>query len=508
MITHRPLCPQGQAVRCLAPGEGQPCPPESRPFVLAATILASSMAFIDGSVVNIALPTIQRELAAGFAALQWVVNAYVLLLGALILVGGGLGDRFGRRRIFLVGLVVFAVASLACARAPDVGWLIAARALQGAGAALLVPQSLAIIAAAFPRAERGRAIGTWAGASAITTALGPPLGGFLIDTLDWRAAFWINLPLSAAAIWLALRHVPESRDPAVSGAKGQLDWAGALLAVAACGALTVGLTQLAEQGDGPRAPAVAALLLGLVGLWLFARTERRAAFPLMPPELFRDPAFLGANVMTLFLYGALSAVLFLLPFDLIARRGLSATEVGLSLLPFGLIIGTLSRGAGQLVDRTGARPLLAAGSALVALATAALALSPGGYWSGVLAPIVLLALGMALVVSPLTTVVINAAPDAKAGAASGINNAASRLAGLFAVALAGATASLIFQSATAGAGGRFGVLPPPGDALRPSLEQAFLAGYAGGLWLAALWAALAALVALVMLRPPRAAAAV
>lgn len=511
MLTHRPLCPEGRAARRARAAEATGlCPKPSRPWVLAATILASAMAFIDGSVVNIALPTIQRDLVAGFAALQWVVNGYVLLLGALILVGGGLGDRFGRRRIFVTGIGLFALASLACALAPSVETLIAARLLQGTGAALLVPQSLAIIAAAFPRTERGRAIGTWAGASAMTTALGPPLGGLLIDLLDWRAAFWINLPLSAAAVWLALKHVPESRDAA---GHGRLDWAGGVLAVVACGALTVGLTGLAEDPAGGLAPGLTAVALGLAGLWLFLRTERRAAAPLMPPGLFADPAFLGANVMTLFLYGALGAVLFLLPFDLVGRRGLSAAEVGLSLLPLGLIIGTLSRAAGGLVERTGPRPPLAAGSALVALAAAGLALGPGsawdGYWTAVFVPILLLALGMALVVSPLTTVVMNAAPDARSGAASGINNAAARLAGLFAVALAGGTASLLFRARLGpeGLGARFGLLPAPGAATRPAIEAAFVEAYSGALWLAAVWAVLAALVALVMLRPGRPAGA-
>jgi MFS family permease len=224
----------------------------------------------------------------------------------------------------------------------------------------------------------------------------------------------------------------------------------------------------------------------------------------MPPALFAEPAFLGANVMTLFLYGALGGILFLLPFDLIGRRGLGAAEVGLSLLPLGLIIGTLSRGAGSLVDRVGPRPPLVAGSALVALAAAGLALGQGGYWTAVFAPILLLAFGMALVVSPLTTVVMNAAPDHRSGAASGINNAASRLAGLFAVALGGAAANLIFHGRLpegAAAGQRFGVLPPAGDALRPLVESAFVAAYASALWLTSLWAALAAVVALVMLRP-------
>ncbi|MCA8934229.1 MAG: MFS transporter, partial [Rhodospirillaceae bacterium] len=208
------------------------CPAPARPFVLVATILASAMAFIDANVVNIALPAIQRDLGAGFAAVQWVVNAYALLLGGLILIGGAAGDRFGRKRIFLLGIALFGLSSLACALAPTAGTLIAARAAQGLGAALLVPQSLAIIAATFPKAVRGHAIGIWAGASAITTSMGPPLGGILVDLLDWRAVFWVNLPFSAAALWFAARHIAESRN---AGASGSLDWPGAVLAITAFG---------------------------------------------------------------------------------------------------------------------------------------------------------------------------------------------------------------------------------------------------------------------------------
>jgi MFS family permease len=374
--------------------------------------------------------------------------------------------------------------------------LILARAAQGLGAALLVPQSLAILSASFPRDVRGRAIGTWAAASAVATALGPPLGGFLIDLLSWRAAFWINLPLSAAALWLTWRFVPESRDETASG---PLDWLGSALAVAALGALAYGLTALSDGSAGTPI-ALAAMALGIAGLAAFWSAERRAANPVMPLDLFRSRPFLAANILTLFLYGALAGVLFLLPFDLIERRGMPASAVGLTLLPFGLVIGILSRFAGSLSDRYGARTFLVAGSLLVAAAMAILALGLPDYWSGVFAPVLLMAIGMGTLVSPLTTVVMNSAPDAQSGAASGINNAASRIAGLIAVALLGTVAGLIFRWQGAPSAARFGSLPDPSDPARPALEAAFLAAYSGALWLAALCSVLAAGAALLWLK--------
>ena len=465
-------------------------------MVLAATVIASAMAFIDGTVVTIALPAMQTELQADFQQLQWVVNAYTLPLGALILVGGGIGDRLGRKQIFVAGIAIFAIASLICAVAGSVTLLIAGRALQGIGAAFLVPQSLAIISASFPREVRGRAIGVWAAASAITTALGPPVGGFLIDVLSWRVAFWINLPFSAAALWLTVRYVPESRNEDAAGA---LDWAGSALAVVALGALTYGLTSLSD-GTPRTGTIVTALLIGAAGLVAFWSVEKRAANPIMPFELFQSRPFLIANIVTLFLYGALGSILFLLPFDLIERRGMAASSVGLILLPFGLIIGLFSRYAGGLSDRHGARLFLAAGSVLVGVGAAWLALGVGGIWTGVLVPVLLMAFGMAAVVSPLTTVVMNSAPDHRSGAASGINNAASRVAGLLAVAVIGATAGLIFAWSGAPEGARFGDLPPAGDPGRAALEGPFMAGYSGAMAMAAAWCFIAALCALLWLR--------
>lgn len=500
MTSHEPICPSGRTA--LSDACDAPCEVRARPFVLAATILASAMAFIDGSIVHIALPAIQQDFGSGFTTLQWVVNAYALTLAGLILVGGGAGDRFGRRRIFITGIWVFLVASIAIALAPDAAMLIGARALQGIGAALLIPQSLAILSASFPKEVRGRAIGIWAGASAITTALGPALGGALIDWLDWRAAFWINLPLSAAALWLTMRYVPESRDRNVTGT---LDWIGGTLAVIGFGGLTMAITDIAETG----AASLQGTVLGAAGvasLALFLWQERRARAPLMPLDLFASRAFSGANAMTLFLYGALTAVMFLLPFELIARRGLSASEVGLTLLPLGLIIGLLSRPAGAWADKNGARGPLAAGALIVASAAGLLALNFETLVTGVVGPIVLLALGMSLVVAPLTTVVMNSADDDRSGAASGVNNAASRLAGLFAVAIAGSFASLVFAanldaSLVDSVMPRFGVLPPHGDPARALIEPAFARAYATGMWLATAWACIAALVALFTIAP-------
>ena len=504
---HRPLCPEGKSVP-----EDEPCTPceeQARPFVLAATIVASAMAFIDGSVVSIALPVLQEEFQAGFASLQWVVNAYALLLGGLILIGGAAGDTFGRRRVFIVGIIIFALASWICAVAGSVETLIGGRALQGVGAALLVPQSLAIISASFPKDIRGQAIGLWAGASAVTTAIGPPLGGFLIDFLDWRAAFWMNLPMAAIATGLALRFVPESK--ATAGSQSSMDWVGGVTAVTAFGSLTVALTLWAE-GTLPNVWLWTLICFGLLAFWAFVRTENTAKAPLVPLGLFSNSSFTAANILTFCLYGALTVVLFLLPFDLLERRELSATQAGLTLLPMGLIIGVMSRYAGQVSDRIGAAPLLAAGSTLVTLSAIGFAITLDGYWLGVMGPIFLMASGMAMVVAPLTTVVMNSASDDMAGAASGINNAASRLAGLFGVAAVGALTSMLFsrslEDASTLADGdyiRFGTLPDAGSALRPALETAFLDAYSGAMWAAAAMCLVSVLLALSMRQPKSAA---
>jgi len=423
------------------------------------------MAFIDGTAVNVALPVLQAQLGATVAEVQWVVEAYALFLSALLLVGGALGDRFGRRRIFLFGVLGFAVASAACGLAANPAQLIAARAVQGIAAALLVPGSLALLSASIEEKRRGRAIGTWSGFSAITAAVGPLLGGWLIDQASWRWVFYINLPLALAVVIIGLRFVPESRDP--EGAK-QLDVAGALLVTLALGGLTFGLIESSRLGWSH--PLVfGGLILGLGGLAGFLWVESRARAPMMPLSLFRSRTFAGTNLLTFWLYAALGGSLFFLPFNLIQVQGYSATAAGAALLPFVLLMFFLSRWSGGLVDRYGARLPLIVGPAIAAVGFALFAvLDRGGYWKSFFPAMVILGLGMAISVAPLTTTVMGSVEKRHAGIASGINNAVSRGAGLLAIAALGILMSALFGRALEH---RLGPLDLPSEVQQAIVEQ-------------------------------------
>jgi EmrB/QacA subfamily drug resistance transporter len=414
------------------------CLEHQKRWVLVVTILASTMAYVDESVVNVALPAIETDLGTSVVVIQWLVNAYTLSLAALLLIGGAAGDRFGRRLIFVVGTGIFAAASLWCGLSSSVAQLITARAIQGAGAALLIPCSLAIIGASFSEAERGKAIGTWAGFSAISAAIGPLLGGFIVDHFSWRWIFLINPFIALPTIWIALRHVPESRDPEAGSG---LDWRGALLALAGLGSLVFGLMASPERGihDGL---VIATLLVGTLLLIAFVCAESRSRAPMMPLGLFRSRTFSGINLLTLLLYAALGGAFFFLPYLLIQVHGYSATLAGAVFVPFTIIMAALSRWAGGLLDRFGARLPLIIGPGIAAAGFLLLALpgSGGSYGVTFLLPMIVLGLGLAVTVAPLTTAVINAVPTRQAGTAAGINNAVAALANLLAVAILGATA--------------------------------------------------------------------
>ncbi len=416
----------------------------SGPWVLAATIIGSAMAFIDGTVVNVALPEIQARLGATAVDAQWIVESYALFLAALILVGGSLGDHYGRRRIFALGIVLFAAASVWCGISRSPEELIIARAVQGIGGAMLVPGSLAIISASFEEERRGRAIGTWSGFSGITAALGPVLGGYLVENVSWRAAFLINVPLAIVVLWIVYRHVPESRDLKAR----KLDIPGAMLGTLGLGGVVFGLIESQNSGFGDPLVLVS-LALGVVALAAFVVVESRVDEPMLPLSLFRSRNFSGANLLTLFLYAGLGGALYFLPFNLIQVHGYSATAAGSGFLPFIVITFVMSRWAGGLVTRYGAKLPLMIGPTIAAAGFLLFAVpgTEGSYWTTFFPAIVVQGFGMALVIAPLTTTAMNSVSGGHSGLASGVNNAVSRTASLLAIPVLGIFVFVAFSAA-------------------------------------------------------------
>ncbi|MDB5072692.1 MAG: drug resistance transporter, drug:H+ antiporter family protein [Candidatus Eremiobacteraeota bacterium] len=499
----------------------------AKTWVLVAAILGSAMTFIDGSAVNVALPVIQRELSANAAQMQWVVEGYALFLSALILLGGSLGDLYGRKRLFLTGIAIFTAASFGCAFAPNVQVLIAARCMQGIGAACAMPESLALISAMFTGAERGRAIGTWSGFAAITGAAGPVIGGWLTQHASWRWVFLINIPIAIGVFAISWRGYPESRDDEMPQ---QLDIPGAVLATLGLGAFTFGLIR--SQGGQPGVLGIAALVAGVALIGVFVLVERRSRAPMVPLDLFRSPVFTAANVYTLFLYAALGGSLYFFPYLLIDVQRYTPTAAGAALLPWVLLMFVLSRWSGGLTAHIGARIPLVGGALLAALGFALLAVPGigGSYWTTYFPAALVLGMGTSLFVAPLTTAVFDAVDTEKSGVASGVNNAVARTAGLIAVAAFGIVLASVFdagfdkrvarhhmsqQTARIAHEDRArlyaGTVPndvPPQDReeLEVAVREGYLAGFRGVMVASVIVCVLAAVVALVAIpgRPRRA----
>jgi len=497
--------------------------------VLAATIIGSAMAFIDSTVTNVALPQIQDRLGATATDSQWIVASYALLLSALILVGGSLGDHYGRRRIFSLGIIIFTLASVWCGLSTSPEMLIVARAVQGLGGAMLVPGSLAIISASFDEEERGKAIGTWSGLSGVTTALGPVLGGFLVENVSWRAAFMINVPLAIAVLLIVARHVPESRDPDAR----KLDIAGAALATLGLGGVVFGLITSSEAGFADPV-VILSLVVGVGALVAFVVRESRTEEPMMPLSLFQSRNFTGANLLTLLLYAGLGGALYFLPFLLIQVHGYSATAAGSSFLPFTVITFLMSRWAGGLITRYGARLPLMIGPVIAAAGFVLFALPGlgGSYWTTFFPAIVVLGFGMALVIAPLTTTAMNSVSGRHSGLASGVNNAVSRSAGLLAIPVLGIFVFLVFSGGLdarmqvldlspqaqkqleaekvnlGGAEAPSSVSNDTGAKIEHAIRESFLAGFRLAMFIAAGLAVASALAAAVIIegkrRPARA----